>query len=279
MNITSMTIDEIKKQYGVGKTGAYKMRREALAESQPEASESLTEEIFRVLKEHGPQDGVAELTQHLSGHPSASQVSASIWSLQKRDLVTFYERKAGNDSVLHKIKISRNGLREAGVEPKHRGHGGSHRSLNGELKGRSPVGVDPTDYRNQPYTAKGGPIERIHTPERREPEIVPSVPYEPPTDKPAARYSSPEPLPSNMKPETHPTEMVLTSLGGYPMIRSLLERSHQADAYIGAAKLLESVDEEAALELLGKVAFEDLEKEIIAFVKHLRRAIGIMPEA
>lgn len=140
---------------------------------------------------------------------------------------------------------------------------------------------------HHPAVAPGGPIE--HIPARAEPirqDVIPT-PFMAQavvtTPKP-----SQEPLPQNEKPRVEPLiekpveklidkpydidgAVWLTNLEkDSPLIFALLERAEKRSSYEAAAKALEGVDDEMALELLGKVSMEPLEEELVKYVRASR---------
>lgn len=267
--MNSTTVAEIMRELGVGKSTAYTLRKKATAEALAGgAPESTQQQILDVLK-NGPVRDVQELHEALAfkgHHHSASDITRSIWSLQKRNLVTFYERKTGGgDSLLTKIKLTRNGMAELGLT-KHDETKPPFVKPTRELKRRSPVGTDYTDAKNHGNKATGDGIEVTGRVSPRVPQVIPNVPYVAPRD-PAptpTRYAAPEPLHQNEKRLIVETKR---NLGEFPLIAAILGRVDQMAAYEAAAKALEGIDDETALDLLGKVTLTDLEKEIVRYVR------------
>lgn len=256
-DLVSMTVDEIMEKTGARKTTAYDLRKAALAEQQSAgANPSLAQEILGILKV-GPVNDVQTLREALSfkGHGASSQdVTRAVWSLQKRALVTFYEKKAGHDSILHKIKLTPRGMGEMGILPDRDDTKPGRVRGSKELKRRSPVGKDMTDPYNQPSVTVGGPVEVIngHTPVQQ--EVVPATEYKIVAPPPIS------PLNQNEKPET-PAD----PYRGFPILRHLAERREQASKLEAAAELLIDIDPDTAQALLDKIKLTDIEKEYLHY--------------
>lgn len=278
--LAQMDVHELMEKTGVAYTEAFRARKAATAEiNSVGASDSLKAQVLTIIKTHGTQPDLLSIQEHLDGRPPMIDISKAVWSLQKQGELTFYERKHGKDSVVTQIKL-----------PK--GHRAIHHKVGGGKAG--PVGRDMTEARYQPAVAPGGPVE--HIPPRPEPikqDIVPTPVYQaPPTPvvAPAPRYAAAEPPRQNEKPITdamlrqeytpRPVNgydvdgaVWLTKLEkDYPMIFGLLERADKRSSYEAAAKTLEGIDDEMALELLGKVSMEPLEEELVRYVRATRPA-------
>jgi DNA-binding MarR family transcriptional regulator len=147
VELHDLTLEQIMQVRGVEKRAAYALRKEARAEvNSSGASESLKAKILATVRSRGPMNDLEDLRFAISPTTATMRdISAAVWALQKQDLVTFYERKHGRDSVITKIKIPR---------------GASTRSHH-TSKGRHPVGRDMTDPRNHEAQTTGGTIEKI----------------------------------------------------------------------------------------------------------------------
>lgn len=261
--LVSMTVEQIMKERGVPLRQAYKIRREATAEVSAEgADHSLAQRILKILK-NGDVKDVEDLRSALFfAHEDLSasnlDITRAVWSLQKRNLVTFYERKSGRDSLITKIKLTRQGMTEMGVLPERHSLKPDKVVPSRELKHPSPVGKDGTDYRRQPSVAPGGPIEVIPGTPRVAPR--PSQGLSAPDWKTSAKPAGNPPR-QNEKPE--PPKV-------YPLIDELLARADKRKSYEDAARNLEGVDDEMALELLGKVALTPFEEEVVEYVRASR---------
>ena len=204
--MTEMTVEAIMQERGITKVRAYKVPRELSAEANSVgASQSLADKILRILK-NAPVKDVSALQQALffvteEQHATTNDITRAVWSLQKRNLVTFYERKLMGNSILSQIKLSRNGLRELGVVPSKEHLTPSYVKPSNELKRPSPVGKDMTEAKNQPAVTNGGPVETVQS--ARYPEVIPPVPRDINTSdaRPAARRRAPADQPEVRDPQ------------------------------------------------------------------------------
>lgn len=264
--LVNMPIKEIVNKGGIALTDAYKIRKEAAAELNSEgASESLKTQVLAVVTKHGQQPDLLSIQEQLDNHPPMQDISRAVWALQKQGELTFYERKKGRDSILTQIKL-----------PK--GHSSMvHKTGSGPVKA---VGRDMTEARHQPAIAPGGPIE--HIPARAEPIKQKTIQGPTYTLVTPAVVTKPSlgPLPQNEKPAPpvvvepkKPTYDVdgavwLTRLEkDSPLIFALLERAEKRSSYETAAKALEGIDDEMALELLSKVSLTPLEDEVVRYAR------------
>lgn len=147
VELHDLSINQIMEVRGVDQRTAYSIRKEATAEvNSSGASESLKAKILAVVRSQGPMNDLEDIRYAISPTTATMRdISAAVWALQKQDLVTFYERKHGRDSVITKIKIPRGTVNHA-----------AHASA----RGRHPAGRDMTDPRNHGPQAEGGEIER-----------------------------------------------------------------------------------------------------------------------
>lgn len=289
--IANLPIDQIQRELSLDQRAAYELRREATAEVMSEgAPESLQGHILKVLK-NGTMNGIQDLREALSFMDvkhSSLEITKAVWGLQKRNMVTFYERKHAGDSILTKIKLTRNGMKEMGVIPSHDHTKPDRVKPSRELKRPSPVGTDYTEAKNQPAKTNGGPIERVGAPKPKKPEVIGPVEYAVPE---TPRYSAEPPLPQNMKPfideapatseaqgssvEAHSkdgsadTHTQYPDLAKYPLMAGLKQKAAKLAAYERAALELDGFDEELALSLLEKIQLTDLEKEVCRFLEAL----------
>ena len=241
--VVDMTVEQIMAEKGVNLRNAYVLRRTALAEVNAEgASHSLAQAILMVLK-NGHAKDVSVLREALifkDHSASAHDIVKAVWSLQKRGLVTFYEKKSGRDSIISKIKLTPRGEVETGLRVEHDNAKPDHVRGSRELKRRSPVGKDMTDAANHHWVAKGGPVERV----------IPE------------RTNGHAPLNQNERPYVAPDPFE-----GFPQIKAIYERKQQAAKLeLAAEALLEAGEETMANEILEKIAFSDLEKEILTWL-------------
>ena len=270
-DIVAMTVEQIMEDRGVNKGTAYDLRKQATAEVNSKgASVSLAQEILAILKNGHAKDvdALREALVFKDHHASPHDIVKAVWSLQKRALVTFYERKSGRDSIITKIKLTPRGEVETGLRAEHDSAKPDRVKGSRELKRRSPVGKDMTDERNQYHVAKAGPAEVIHS--DGEVEIRPATRSLPrwedrtfrnggetkPDVQPAA------PLNQNERPYVPPDPFE-----GFPLIKAIYERKRQATKLEAAAEsLLEAGELDMASEVLEKVQFTDLEKEILKWL-------------
>ncbi len=256
-HIIETTPEELMKELNIHLSDAYSLRRRATAEAESEgASESLSHRILQVLKT-GPKKDVAELRQalffqHGDLEASPMDVSKAIWSLQKRSLVTFYERKQGKDSLLTRIKLTRNGLQEMGVVPTPEFLRPAMVKPSRELKRPSKVGKDMTDEEQHGQKAKGGPVEILRNTIQNG-EIKP------------VRLNG-DPPRQNEKPQPI-VRVHAVNFDDFPIIKDLMGKEDRLEKYEAAAALLEDMEQEIALSLLEKIQLTDLEKEVIRFVR------------
>ena len=262
-------VQKIMEERGVTNFRAYKIYRTMMAEHASEgADHSLANRITDVLKNGSVKD-IDELRQalffkHEDMSASPMEITKAIWSLQKRGLVTFYERKNGRDSLLTRIKLTRNAMKDMGIIPTPDHTRPSTVKPSRELKRPSPVGKDMTDPERHHYIAKGGEVERTVDPERADNVVkarvqAATLPIAIPIKRPA------EPPRANEKAPTD-EELRREFASQYPLITEILGRASKYQSYVDAAKALEGVDDELALELLGKVDLTPLEKEVIRYV-------------
>lgn len=272
MNLHEMSIEQIMAERKVDQRDAYELRRQATADIQSQgADHSLANRIVDVLK-NGSMKDVEELRQalffkHEDMNASPLEISKAVWSLQKRGLVTFYERKAGKDSLLTRIKLTKSALKDLGIIPTPDHTRPSKVMPSRELKRPSPVGKDMTHPERHPAVAKGGEVERTVDPTRATGKPKPAK-KDLMTDVFASYLpirKSQEPPRSNEKPLTD-DEIRREFLTKFPLISEILEKSQKQVSYMEAAKALEGIDDEMSLELMSKVDLTPLEKEIVTLV-------------
>jgi hypothetical protein len=288
--LSEMSVDDIIEKTNMAKTDAYSVRRLASSEiNSADADHSLAKRILNVLK-NGPAPEVESLRSALffayeDLQASNKDITKAIWSLQKRSLVTFYERKAGRDSLLTQIKLTRQGMREMGLAPDHDSTRPGKVKPSRELKRRSPVGKDMTDEIQHGSIANGGPVSVVH-------EGIP-VYKEQVIDRAARNLTSPaprlDPPRQNEKPfidegsrdttsphtsastsHTSARQHILDTHTEYPMIAELLGRGDKQAAFELAAEALEGVDDVTAAALRNRVKpLSPLEAEIVRLVGEL----------
>lgn len=270
--IAAMTVEQVMESQHIDMRTAYQLRKEATATVHAEGADtSLSQRILSVLKTSSMKD-VDELRQalffkHEDINATPMDITKAIWSLQKRNMVTFYERKHGSDSLLTRIKLTRNAMSELGVVATPEMVRPSKVQPSRELKRPSPVGKDMTHPERHASVAKGGPVESENKPERKDPETIPSlVPYG--TRPTPPRYAAPAPAPSNVKPSSmNGSARVDITAETYPILASLLAKEQKLEDYALAAAAIEKYDEAAATALLDKVRLTELEKEVLRYLK------------
>lgn len=269
MNLHEMSIEQIMAERKVDQRDAYELRRQATADIQAQgADHSLATRIVDVLKNGSVKD-VEELRQalffkHEDLNASPLEITKAVWSLQKRGMVTFYERKAGKDSLLTRIKLTKNALKDLGIIPTPDHTRPSKVTPSRELKRPSPVGKDMTHPERHPTVAKGGEVERTVDPARATGKPKKSLMTDVLTPYLPIRRSQ-DPPRSNEKPLTD-EEIRREFSAKFPLISEILERNVKQESYLEAAKALEGIDDEMSLELMSKVDLTPLEREIVALV-------------
>jgi hypothetical protein len=265
--IAGLGVEEIERINGVSFSTAYKTRKAAMAEVMSNgASTSLAEGILDILK-NGPVKEIDELRLALGfkgRHANNHDVTAAVWSLQKRDLVTFYERKNGHNSVLSQMKLTRRGLQEMGLAPVKDSANPDAVKSSKELKRPSPVGKDMTEAKHHHWIAKGSEIEIENGAPKTEPEVIATPAYKPEDVK------LPKEPNQNEKPERSIDDDLALVMRNFKLIPQILEKRTSSTKLEAAAELLiDAGQEEMAQDLMGKATLSPLEKEIADYVQRV----------
>lgn len=214
---------------------------------------SLKTDMLRVLAETGPYDDVEALCKQLRGpgHPvGVHEATHVLVALSKQGLAKMIESKATGAITYSRIRATRQAYDLLGYPAPHVPVTNNVVARAGRIATpgdlNRPHPGDPTDYRNQPGVAPGGPITRSHV----EPAPAHGTPPAPPV--------------APVQPKADDSLPVTTA--GYPAIEALIARS---DRLRRAAELLEAAgQDDLALATLSKVDdVSPLEREVIEFFR------------
>ena len=244
-------VAQIMQERGVTRRTAYRIhRRQTSAEAdvtgvtasqrtsvmtallgQPEAGKDNVE-LIHVLHKAGVS---------IDGHDT----SKTLWSLQKSGWVTFRER----GKLLYAIRVTARGRGEFAQQ---------QRAPTFRVKGAEIVG-DQLQVFIEPDSVERA-IESVEAEITVEPDPVEAAP----TPVETVAFAPPR------EDDVVADAIALVSLNDYPKIQALRDRHARAKKINEAVKLLEEVGEDdAALSLMGKVEFTDLEWEVMALLEKL----------
>lgn len=239
-DITTLTVEQIMRDRGIGKRYAYTLlRREQAKRMEGHVPQNQRDLILTILAQDTSIRNTNELSEAI--HATGSKlpphdVTKTLWSLQKSRYVRFRERANG---MLYAIELTSEGRAAAAKR---------------EIKEVALAEVSVVE--EPPVPAWTATIEQPVPPPSYD-ELLPLVEETYNASAPA----QPDPA----------VPWFRDNMGGWPSLRAIRDRYQKAVKIRAAAALLEEVGEDdTALALFEKVNFTPLEEEVIQLLRWLK---------